>query len=915
MPIAFIGNYWGKARPENTGGPLFHPLACHSLDVAAVADVVLTVMPDRLRRMAALAKADEQALHRLLVLLTALHDVGKFSTQFQAKSELGPKGKQVASTAVGHDAIGFAMWDKGWSAIDETLSAYFAGGDANASGGRDLWTAVTGHHGQPATDLPPPQWERAFDGADKVNKNDAADFVRALGTLFPPAKPLLPDLTGSASLLSWHLAGFVNICDWIGSNATWFPYVAPPGDLQSYWDCARQRAETAVREAGILPTASSGAISTSHLLPHITGALTPLQTAARDCTLPRGPVLAVVEDVTGAGKTEAALIIAARLMADQRASGLFFALPTMATANAMYDRLSASYRRLFADAAIPSLVLAHGRRALHDGFRHSILEADADGPAESDKHDQERLESPADLTASAACAAWIADDRRKAFLADVGVGTIDQALLGVLPSRFQSLRLWGLSDRVLIVDEVHSFDSYLSRELETLLEFHAALGGSAVILSATLNAATRNRLVAAFRKGLGSKSTAAPAGGDAYPLLTLVGECGTTAQPVSPRPESVRELAVRRIATPDEATAHVAAIAKRGASVAWIRNTVDDAITAFEAVRAVGREPLLLHARFAMGDRLRLEDRVQKLLGKDSTGDQRRGVVLIGTQILEQSLDYDVDAMITDLAPIDMIIQRAGRLWRHPWRTGRPLREDERELLLLSPDPEGDVDIAWYKRMSKGAAAVYPDHGYVWRSAKALVDRNGSAAIRTPDGIRKLLAAVYDEEFSPAVPKALEWKALKADGDRKAMRSIAAGNSLDVRQGYLGNNQSWQRDTVTPTRLGQPVTVFRLARRQAGAVVPWHPLDECDGYLPRAWALSECAVRTGMAAGVPDATGGLAREIEAAKASWPKWEQEQPLLLLDQGDDGVWRGRVLTSDKGERDVLYDHTIGWRLAPG
>lgn len=912
MHTAFIDGYWGKAHPETADGPRWHPLACHALDVAAVADVLLSRMPARLRRMAALANADDIALHRLLVLLTALHDVGKFSVQFQAKSELGPKGKQTANTSgVRHDAIGYAMLGKVWSALDETLSAYFASGDIEQAGGRDLWAAVTGHHGQPATATTSPHWERAFDAADKVNKMDTAGFVQALGNLFPPRGTGLPDLSASAPVLSWHVAGLVNVCDWIGSNPKWFPYVAPPADLQSYWSDAKRQAENAAHVAGILPTASSGAVSTSHLLPHITGALTPLQSAARDCPLPEGPILAVVEDVTGAGKTEAAIIIAARLMADRRASGLFFALPTMATANAMYDRLSDSYRRLFADDATPSLVLAHGRRALHDGFRHSILEARADAPSAS----IERLETPADLTASAACAAWIADDRRKAFLADVGVGTIDQALLGVLPSRFQSLRLWGLADRVLIVDEAHSFDSFLSRELETLLEFHAALGGSAVVLSATLNATTRNRIVAAFRKGLGLKSKAETAADDAYPLLTLAGAAEVISHEVEPRPASVRDLAARRIATPDEATAHVAAMGKRGASVAWIRNTVDDAITAFEAVRAAGCEPLLLHARFAMGDRLRLEEKVQKLLGKDSTAEQRRGVVLIGTQILEQSLDYDVDAMISDLAPIDMIVQRAGRLWRHPWRTGRPFGSTERELLLLSPDPDGDVGADWYQRLSKGAAAVYPHHGYVWRSAKALLGRDGGGFVRTPGGIRELLASVYDEERAPAIPQGIESATRKAIGEWMAARAVAAGNSLDVRQGYLGNNQSWQRDRVIPTRLGQPVTVFRLARRQAGRIVPWHPLDECDGYLPRAWALSECAVRTGMAAGVPEATGELAREIEAAKASWPKWEQEQPLLLLDQRDDGVCRGRVLTSDKGERDVLYDHTIGWRLAPG
>lgn len=907
MTTAFIDDYWGKTSAEEADEPRWHPLACHALDVAAVADALLTGMPDRLQRMAAHANADAAALHRFLVLLTALHDVGKFSAQFQAKSDLGPKGEQAAPAAgIRHDAIGFCMLDKPWSALQETLSGHI---DGRASCGPDLWAAVTGHHGQPAIEANA-HWERAF-GAS--NKRDAADFVRAMGRFWEPVGPPLPDHSDSAAaVLSWHLAGLVNVCDWIGSNRKWFPFVALPLDVDAYWVRAQRQAVVAVREAGILPTACPDEISTTHLLPHITGDLTPLQSVANTCALPAGPLLAIVEDVTGAGKTEAALIIAARLMAQRRAGGVFFALPTMATANAMYDRLGDNYRRLFTDANAPSLVLAHGRRALNDRFRTSILEAR--GPAAPEHDGRTRLDTPADLTASAACAAWIADDRRKAFLADVGVGTIDQALLGVLPTRFQSLRLWGLADRVLIVDEAHSFDSYLSRELETLLEFHASLGGSAVVLSATLNDTACSRIVTAFRKGLGCGPGAPPAG-DAYPLLTLVTANETTAHPVAPRPESERNLAVRRISTPDDVIAHVVTTAERGGCVAWIRNTVDDAIAAFEAVRARGREPLLLHARFAMGDRLRREAQVQELLGKASTLAQRRGVVLIGTQILEQSLDYDVDAMISDLAPIDMVIQRAGRLWRHPWRTERPLGGSERELLLLSPDPNGEVGVDWYRSLSKGAAAVYPHHGYVWRSARALVGRDGMGAIQTPTGLRELLAAVYDEPRAPAIPEGIERATLKAVGEWMAARAIAAGNSLDVRGGYLGNNSLWQSDTVTPTRLGLPVTVFRLARRQSVGIVPWHPLEDCDGDLPRAWALSECAVGTRLATGVPVATGGLGREIEAAKASWPKWEeQEQPLLLLDQRDDGIWRGRVVAGDKGEREVLYDEAIGWRLAP-
>ena len=165
--------------------------------------------------------------------------------------------------------------------------------------------------------------------------------------------------------------------------------------------------------------------------------------------------------MTGSGKTEAAILLAARLMAGGSASGLFFALPTMATANAMYDRLAQSYERLFDDAARPSLVLGHGKRTLNARFTDSIFD--------TGKADEGYPEG-----GGATCAAWIADDRRKVFLAEIGIGTIDQALLGVLPSRHQVLRLWGLSDRVLIIDEAHAYDAYMAQEMERQLEFQAA---------------------------------------------------------------------------------------------------------------------------------------------------------------------------------------------------------------------------------------------------------------------------------------------------------------------------------------------------------------------------------------------------------------------------------------------------------
>lgn len=165
------------------------------------------------------------------------------------------------------------------------------------------------------------------------------------------------------------------MADWIGSCRDWFPYRKPEPTVAEYWPEALSKAKAAGVGAGILSAPLPDALTPARLLPQkIAQSLSPLQQHVLDLELPDGPMLAIIEDVTGSGKTEAALLIAARLLMHDRANGLFFALPTMATANAMFERLAKSYRRLFADGTRPSLVLAHGKRKLHDGFTASILE-------------------------------------------------------------------------------------------------------------------------------------------------------------------------------------------------------------------------------------------------------------------------------------------------------------------------------------------------------------------------------------------------------------------------------------------------------------------------------------------------------------------------------------------------------------
>lgn len=894
--------FWGKtkATASGNGAPISHSLVHHSLDVAAVAERLLTVFPRRLAFMAGLCRSEPETAKALLIWLIALHDIGKFHPSFQMKVPdlcLPELVREGASGGGRHDAIGYKILESEEFDIfsdfqpclaDWSYDGYFS----------ELCAAVAFHHGSPS------DCEPDFLKGSRLVRAAIAEFRAQLaGLICFEGSASGPANDEDSAILSWSVAGLTVLSDWIGSNSQYFEYPQPKDmSLTAYWEHARSQAAKAVAAAGILPASAkphetaNGFLSAGH-------AASPLQEAVFGLHLSGGPQLFIVEDVTGAGKTEAALMLASRLLCAGRASGLYFALPTMATANAMYERMSASYRGLFEAAASPSLALAHGRKALHDGFSASILEI-AKPEAEP------RGGYPDDEAAEAICTAWIADDRRKAFFAHVGAGTIDQALLGVLPSRHQALRLWGLADRVLIIDEAHSYDPYVNKEMERLIEFHAALGGSAIVLSATLARGTRQALVDAFSRGT-SPPEPRKIASTAYPLLTAVSSATLKEIPVKMRAGLPRKLPVRRLPAIELAVEEVCAAAKKGAAVAWIRNAVDDAIEACEALEARELEPLLLHARFAMGDRLDKEREIQDALGRKSKGAERERLI-VGTQILEQSLDYDVDAMVIDLAPIDLMIQRAGRLWRHQ-RGPRPIASPQ--LLVFSPDPdEPAINKDWYAAMSRRAEGVYSDTGVVWRSAKALFD---AGFIDTPGNIRELIARVYGESSPLVTPHCFEKAARDAEGKALGRRSVAAGNLLNLKKGYYGNNQIWMRDDKVPTRLQEEETVvFRLGQIADGKIAPYYPVR--DGDTRRAWALSEVAIVKRHADGVPALSSAVAALVTAAKAEWGKWEADIPLLVLERlegyarGD--VWRGRV-TSPKGERTVLYDNRLGLQLKGG
>ncbi len=857
-------SFWGKSCRGQDDLIASHPLLWHSLDVAAVVQALI-----RHRRLPqGLLEFTRQS--EMVVFLAGLHDIGKFSRPFQALvPELWPAALGSFATLGGprHDTLGMHVL-RHLPALRDPLAVLMPGSPSVRT---ILLRAVAGHHGQPPRDD-----TEAPGSLDQlvcaVCQRAAGGLLAALGELLAPEPLPLPALA-DARHLSWQLAGLINLADWIGSDRARFAYAPQTIPLADYWRHAQEAADAAVRAAGIRPKPPRPFGGVSVLFPHILDP-SPVQQWAAQTSLPGGPLLAVIEDATGSGKTEAAITLVHRLMEAGRADGAFFALPTMATANAMHARLRAIYRHLFASDERPSIVLAHGRRDLSDAFRDDVLAWGG----------EEEGEDPA----GPACAAWIADDRRKSFLADIGVGTVDQCFLGILPTRHAMLRMFGLSRQVLVVDEAHAFDGYMLEELKALLRFQAGFGGHAIILSATLPLATRRALAEAWQAGAAEAICET-----AYPLATLVSPAGATEHACALRPGLARSVAVRRLDSAQEAYAAIARAAAAGAAVAWIRNTVDEAIAASAALRGMGLAPILFHARFAMGDRQEIEAEVLRRFGRDGTD---RGGVVVATQVIEQSLDLDFDLLVTDLAPADLLIQRAGRLWRH----ARPERPVPRaEMLVVCPDPVDDPPADWIAAHQPGTLGVYRDPALLWRSARVIL---GAGRIRTPGDVRDFVERAYDNADKP---EALAAESDRAEGRLRAEAGLGVTAVLSPAGGYVWAS-TWQPDIVTPTRLGSETVTLRLARWDGTTLRPW-----CDAEEEwRAWALSEVSLRRAMLerAVVP---ADAAAALERVRAGWKAWAREMEVLVLREVD-GAWRGTGERSNQAGAALAYDTREGLRI---
>ncbi len=694
--------FWAKTDRYGDlgrGDAWTHPLWAHLLDVACVAELLFERLPApvraRLARQFGFTEETEEQAGALFALVVGLHDAGKAIPSFQSQHDPSRSMLEAAGLSFGradelrhhgHASIPILL---GWVDVlpDSPTRSLL----------RSLAAFVGFHHGRLDAVT---EWtsETALGDADWKREQQA--LVAAVAEAWMRAHGGWPALGGTPEarvgpyafppdLLA--VAGWTTLADWVGSMAELMPAnAANYDDLAAYLPASRKAAQRALAKTklgdrGALH-AEDGEDGFRTCFPEVfddnpTAAPRALQRTTADLEVPDGPALVIVEAPTGEGKSEAAFHLAARLQT-RRADGgrgVYVALPTQATSNGLFPRFL-RFLDMATDSAA-NVQLVHGA---------SGLNADLDRLLEP----QDRDEADGSVVYAAR---WFLPSKR-GLLAPYGVGTVDQALLGALVSRHFFLRLYGLAGKVVVFDEVHAYDTYMTALFERLLRWLRALDCDVVVLSATLPAVMRRRLLKAW----GAKPPEDEAG--VYPAVTVAG-AEASARVLGPfdtvqaeRTERTGETEID-FADSDEhgVVEQIVGFVKRGATVGVIVNLVDRAQRVFSLLDEAGLDAdlVLLHARFPFAERQAREHRV---VGEGETpgrfGKRRREefgerpAVLVATQVAEQSLDLDVDVLLTDLAPVDLLLQRAGRMHRHELE--RPAGFERPRLVVLCPNPDAD---------------------------------------------------------------------------------------------------------------------------------------------------------------------------------------------------------------------------------
>lgn len=809
MPV-YTRHHWGKS--DRNDPQRVHLLEHHLADVAACFEVLLK-QPTICKRLACaggLSELDWTTTARLCVL-AALHDIGKVNVGFQAQiwrpEDLPPQRKRPRRTGHVTDLVP-VLENKDSETADWFFDALGApeimewddDGGSTASG---LLIASLSHHGSPLNlssvlAANPAAWHPFGDLSPRQCVERIVQLVR---DWFPAAYEQAEALLPPAPDFQHMFLGLCTLADWLGSDERFFEFCDQPrGD---YIVTARKRAHRAVSAIGLDLEAQRSALTDLPCfgaLFDIDGQPNAMQKSAVD--LPLEEPLVIIESETGSGKTEAALWRFARMYEAGLVDGLYFALPTRSAASQIHTRVTDFVRSMFPPDHFPEPILAvpgYLQAGAVEGKHLPHYEVWWDDQFNS-----------SDLVVKRR---WAAESAKRYLAAQIAVGTVDQAMMAALQVRHAHMRAACLARNLLVVDEVHASDQYMRVVLEGLLDAHVGAGGYACLMSATLGSVAKQRFSAPGRLADGDGTSLHEALEISYPAITTRGAEGEKVVAVG---ESGQSKAVRVGTLPAmEAFVTVAErglqAARAGAKVLIVRNTVSFAVQTQQALEeraGPGEQHLLFgvdgvltlhHGRFAAEDRRCLDAAVEAQIGKCRGAGGR---VIVGTQTLEQSLDIDADLLITDLCPMDVLLQRIGRLHRHE-RDGRPAGYRSPACLVLMP--ENDDLSPWLTRR-KDTNGLGPN-GFVYEDLRILEATARLVAEHAANGtswnIPCMNRALVERSTHPEALEAIT--AEMGEGWREHainMEGAHIANNLTARQVIIRRDRSFyedNREVVFPT--------------------------------------------------------------------------------------------------------------------
>ena len=766
---------WAKAEGTE-GSRRVHPLLNHLVDVSACAELVWDRFLSRTtqRRFAECWNTSLDGARVYVALLAGLHDLGKAGPVFQGR--LSDQRRLLADVGLcfppGSLGVGAnSRWPHGLITrvyLPDLLAGTFGDGVdilRSRRAYRLLADIVGGHHGfyPGAADVLDAQDGEAG-GALLWSEVREFLFSRLVSELCDDRSVDLGQPLAQAEAIV--LAAVTTVSDWVGSNTAFFGFTDPTLDTHSLLALSRARATAAFDSLAWYRWDPSPVLFAEQF------AFTarPVQSAVEELTKEcLGATLLIVEAPTGEGKTEAALHAATRLAAAGGQVGFYMGLPTQATSGQMLGRLIEFLDS--SDSVDRQLQLLHGHAAFDERFEGLLAASPAGQQLVGGRGYGEDEDRPEHVPGKVLADGWFTY-RNRGLLTPFGVGTVDQILLSVLPNRFFMLRLVGLTQKVVIVDEVHAYDIYMSDLLDRCLEWLAAVGTSVIVLSATLPTNRREELTASWRKGLGSDTGECLRA--SYPMVVKADSSGIRACPTeAARPRTVRI----NWCHPDGLIDLVCDAVDAGGCVALVCNTVAGAQKATQSLQhRLGLEQVtLVHARFPVRVRRSHEAMLESRFGRSSERPKRH--VVVATQVIEQSLDVDFDAMFSDPAPVDLLLQRAGRLHRHVRCRPRSHGEPVLTVVNTGRTEQGTVDL--------GANDYIYERWVLLRTLHVLVGRD---IVEVPGDVSGLVDYVYVDHD---IPDGL------SDADNRDWRDAKAAHD---------QQQAKDRDSATYRRIPPPGT-------------------------------------------------------------------------------------------------------------